>query len=606
MKLHVISIKESEQPVISAFRAHGLELCAADGIQVSLEQSAEAGYTVAQAEDSCKITYDTLPNLCRALLFLSAEAEAAPGKTVHEKSAFQDCGFMLDASRNAVPRPATVKDMLFYAACMGYQFVGLYMEDTLAVDNEPYFGYMRGRLTKDEIRDMDAYALSLGMELRPYIQVLAHLNQITRYERYQRITDAEDILLVGDPRTEELIDHILATVKDCFSTNNINLGMDEAWLLGSGKYLERNGFHPRSEIMVQQLNMALRLCQKYGFKPQMWSDMFFHAYERGEKFQIPEGVQIFHWDYYSTEKEHYEKDLNTHKQISDHVGFVTGAWKWTGFVPHNGYSVEIGKASIAACKSCGFDSLLIGGFGDDGAEASHFSILPALYQDAMEVFESQMDPKAFELLTGLALDKFMEIDLVNPYLENHKIHNNCSKCLLYNDPLIGTFDSLLKEDTVARFHMAEEKMAACAEKGPFAYLFETMRLLSHVLTRKADLGIRIRGAYDKHDLDGLRAIADEEIPVLLEDLGNFYKTFEHQWKKESKSFGFEVQTIRFGALRQRLEDVREQLLMYAEGSLGCIEELEEPLQSFSYFENVTIEGINYNLWSNNVSPSVIG
>ena len=61
------------------------------------------------------------------------------------------------------------------------------MEDTIQVEEEPYFGYMRGALTCEELKEADAYAEIFGIELRPFIQTLAHLNQIVRYEEYQKI-----------------------------------------------------------------------------------------------------------------------------------------------------------------------------------------------------------------------------------------------------------------------------------------------------------------------------------------------------------------------------------------------------------------------------------
>lgn len=84
------------------------------------------------------------------------------------------------------------------------------------MEEEPYFGYMRGRMTHEEICELDRYAKEFGIELRPYIQTLAHLNQIVRYEQYDRITDTKDILLVGDERTETFLDHVIKIYRNVF------------------------------------------------------------------------------------------------------------------------------------------------------------------------------------------------------------------------------------------------------------------------------------------------------------------------------------------------------------------------------------------------------
>ena len=150
------------------------------------------------------------------------------------------------------------------------------MEDTIQLDGEPYFGYQRGAMTKKELQELDRYAASLGVELRPYLQTLAHLNQIMRYQRYDAINDTGDILLAGDERTYHLLDRLLKTVSDCFTTRKVNIGMDEAALVGAGKYLDQNGYRPRIEILQEHLARVLGLCEKYGLKAQMWSDMFFN------------------------------------------------------------------------------------------------------------------------------------------------------------------------------------------------------------------------------------------------------------------------------------------------------------------------------------------
>ena len=90
---------------------------------------------------------------------------------------------MADLSRNAVMKPEAIRRLIRLSALMGYSFVGLYMETTIQLDGEPYFCYQRGAMTKKELQELDRYAASLGVELRPYLQTLAPLNQIMRYQR---------------------------------------------------------------------------------------------------------------------------------------------------------------------------------------------------------------------------------------------------------------------------------------------------------------------------------------------------------------------------------------------------------------------------------------
>ena len=577
----------------------------------------EEGFRISFQEGGGEIAYHTRHALLRALLYALSLASAEE-KNIVEHCAFSEFGMMFDLSRNAVLRVDTVKQLIRIAAYLGYSFVGLYLEDTIEVEGEPYFGYMRGRLSRTEIKELDDYAALFGISLRPFIQTLAHLNQITRYEEYQKSIDVNDILLPEDSRTEELLRHLIRSVAEAFRSRKINIGMDEAEMLGLGKYLRKHGYRNRQEIMQRHLKKVLEICREYGYTVQMWSDMFFRlagdgAYYGSEEkplseVAVPEEVELGYWDYYSTEEAHYTENIRRHRKLTDRVAFVGGAWKWTGFVPHNRYSIAAGKAALGACRKAGISSVTITAWGDDGAEASAFSVLPTLYIDADIAYNSKMPEEAFRKLSGYSLQEFLLLDEVNPYCESGETHNNASKYLLYNDPLLGTFDSVLREDTAERFREVGEKLErvirAC-EGSAFTYILETASCLALVLERKADLGKRIRSAYLAKDEKTLREITEQEIPLLLKRMEAFYASFRAQWNRENKSFGFEVQTVRLGGLMQRLKDVQEILRAYLRKEIPSVMELDEPVKPFHYFENNDIQSLNYNLWTDIVSTSKI-
>ena len=65
-------------------------------------------------------------------------------------------GVMLDMSRNGVMKVSEVKRYVDYLKAFGYNSLQLYTEDTYEVDGEPYFGHLRGRYTKEELKEIDA------------------------------------------------------------------------------------------------------------------------------------------------------------------------------------------------------------------------------------------------------------------------------------------------------------------------------------------------------------------------------------------------------------------------------------------------------------------
>ena len=577
--------------------------------KINFKQDTINGYQIYFYDDEIEIVYSSIAQRNRALLALTTAMH-----DVSEISVVKDLGVMVDCSRNAVPKISTLKKFIRYISFMGYTFLGLYMEDTLKIDGEPYIGYQRGAYTTKDIQELDSYAQRYGIELRPYVQTLAHLNQIVRYEEYQKMIDVDDILLVGSTRTHAYLENLFATLDKAFHTRKINIGMDEAFMLGLGKYLTEHGYQNRLEIMNQHLQTVREIASKYNFELQMWSDMFFRLAANGsyynlsqeqiQKIKVPEGVHLAYWDYYSTDVQHYAENLKLHRKLSPNISFVGGAWKWTGFIPHNRYSIHACKAAIQACVEHHIDEIAFAGWADDGAEASLFAVLPTLFVNANEIYGNHMSEKCFEVLTGISLDIFLSIDEVNPCTKDGLSHNNASKYFLYNDLLQGTFDSVAQASMIREIQSVLPKISnKSIESSDLFYYFKTVQSLIEVLELKLNLGNEIYHAYKQNDLQALHKIVNQILPELIKRIETFYEAFKRQWHLENRNQGFEVQTIRLGGLKQRVIDVREQLLAYQKGEITKIDELEEQHLDFHYFDDSSIERLNYNLWSHIVSTS---
>lgn len=618
MKMHFLNCPSALREMLEELSNHFGFSLRENGIPVRLEPVPN-GLSILKGNGEVTLGYSSRTALCRSIYLLMTVMEK-DSADIQQACAFQELGILLDVSRNSVLTVETVMDLLRHLACMGYNTVQLYTEDTLEVKDEPYFGYMRGRLTVSEIQAMDAYASLFGIELVPCIQTLAHMNQITRYERYDKITDTDDILFAGEERTYTLLENIFKTLSEAYSSRKVNIGMDEAHMLGLGKYLDKHGYRPRFEIMVEHLEKVRALCRKYGFEPQMWSDMFFRLVFAGEYYventeispelaaKIPQDIRLVYWDYYSPDTSRYDRMLQNHKKISPNIGFAGGAWKWTGFAPDNAYSIKTCGAALEACRKNRIESFLLTCWGDNGAEASIYSVLPAMYFCAQRAYDgdSSFDKSGFKTLTGMEWDNFTALDLPNRVTGAENERNNASKFLLYNDVLMGTFDSLVYEGMNALYLRHAQRLGEIrATAGRYAYLFDTMEKLCRVLSVKAELGCRMKKAYVQKDRASLREIALWDFPKLSEALHAFYQAFMTQWHKENKSFGFEVQCIRLGGLMARSDYAAQRLLRYTEGMLSCIDELEQPRLPFAYFDELGLERMIYNLWNVTISPSVV-
>ena len=505
---------------------------------------------------------------------------------------FNRFGVMIDCSRNAVMNITALKKWIDIMADLGYNTLMLYTEDTYEVDNQPYFGYLRGRYSQKELREIDDYAYKNGIELIPAIQTLAHLNSIFRWPAYMDINDCNDILLVGDDKTYQLIEDMFASLEKTVRTRIVNIGMDEAHMLGRGKYQDVHGFENRFDILLNHLKKVAEIAEKHGFECIMWGDMFFRLlgggyYSNAEipeqvKEMIPHNVNLIYWDYYSTDKEHYSNQIKSHSAVKDRIWFAGGLWSWTGFAPHNGYSIGATKAAFDACIKHGVKDVFLTMWGDNGAECSKFSLLPSLYyaaQIAHGVTDSERIKKGFYEKFGIAFDDFMLTDL--PETPNGKKNGilNPEKYMLYNDCLLGQHDSTVRDGDAETYTACAEKLKRIENDSQYGYLFKTLRTLCEVLSVKYDIGVRTRKSYEDKDTAALKnIIADYDRLIALID--DFYGAFKEQWEKENKPNGFEVQDIRIGGLRLRVQHCRERLQAFAESRIPSLSELEEPILDF--------------------------
>ncbi len=532
------------------------------------------------------------------------------------KKLFNRLGVMLDCSRNAVLKVSAVKNYIDLISDMGYNTLMLYTEDTFEVENNPYFGHMRGRYSLDEMREMDEYASQKGMELIPAIQTLAHLGPIFKWKCYSGINDCNDILLCDDDKTYKLIDDMFATLQKTLKTKTVNIGMDEAYMLGRGKYQDKNGFKDRFDILLRHLKKVAEIADKYDFKCIMWGDMFFKLIAGADDYystenevpeeikeMIPHNVDLIYWDYYSTRTDHYKQLIDRHKKIKDNIWFAGGLWTWTGYAPHNRFTMAEVKAAFEACEDSGIKDVFLTSWGDDGAECSRFSLLPSLYY-ASELAKGNNDEalikQGFYDKFGIEFDDFMLLDMIGTPNTAQLNTVNSEKYFLYNDYFLGLCDSMTAKIDCNAYRKLSKKLEKPASNPEYGHLFETIKALSDVLSIKCDLGLRLRKAYTEGDKKTLSSIVDDF--TTLEDLlEKFYNAVKKQWHIENRSFGFEVLDLRLGGLMTRTRHCKERLEEYLNGETEIIDELEQPMLDLQCRELEESEPVLMNRWSRAVT-----
>ena len=503
--------------------------------------------------------------------------------SANEECPFTMLGIMLDCSRDAVMTVDHLKEYMDHLAILGYNMVMLYTEDTYRVEGEPMFGFMRGPYTQAEIREVDAYAAALGIELIPCIEALGHMDQIFKWGKYADIRDRDGILLADEEKTYALIEKMVAFWAGAVRSRRIHLGMDEAHGLGTGEHEKRFGKQSAFDIINRHLKRCCAICEKFGLKPMIWSDMYFRIGSKTNNYYdlesqpseevvkgVPKKLELVYWDYYHAEQDFYEKFIEKHRQIAGDPLMGSGVWTWSKFWYDHFMTRNTVVPCLKACRAKNLKEVFFTMWGDNGGYCDYDSAYAGLAFSAELAFTGKADDARLEKLLAALFDgasykaittlgDTMHYDVPSFLLDDplmllytRSFYNSKEKRGEYGvvddfDGVRKAFDDALVAVSKARAkggagNMRLAKALAKALSDKFAYAdaaFKAAKLKDHRAAAKGLL--KLAKAYEA-------------------DISAFYEEFHANWHARNKPFGLESiqirlagQIFRAGELVLRLE-----------------------------------------------------
>jgi hypothetical protein len=517
------------------------------------------------------------------------------GRTVQEKTSFKTVGLMLDCCRNAVMKVDYIKEWLRRSALMGYNQMMIYTKDTYELPGEECFGYLRGRYTAAEFKELDDYASRLGIEMVGCIQALGHLEPVLRWPRYGAIKDTPAELLTTEEKSYELINKMLDFYGSVFKSRRIHLGMDETHGLGRGRYMDLNGYRRPFDIYIDHLNRVAGECNRRGLKPMIWSDMFFRMGSKNMDYydrkavtpkeiiaQIPPEVQLTYWDYYHKDREFYREWIRRHRKLGSLPVMASAIWTWPVFWYNHRQTVDTVRPCIEACLREKVEEIVFTMWGDDGGYCDWSSPQAGACYAAEKIFGAgepgaKLLERKFEAICDASYRAHTIAADITRF--NEKDHVS-APALLWDDPLLGIY----RKDQVINcgpgfWHRMEQHYAGI-EKSLAKYPaggagnISLVRELASLLKLKIHTNLAVAGTYEarnKRKLTGARKL----IVDLTKALTDFEKHYREQWYKRNKTFGYEVMQIRLAGQVARWRELDRRLKDLADGKIKSIPELEE-------------------------------
>ncbi len=560
------------------------------GKSLEFERGGEPGALAVECgETAVRIRYGSVPAALRGVGHALATENRA------SDCSFETLGIMLDCSRNAVMKPAYIKRWLRRLALLGYNRLMLYTEDVYRLPGEPLFGYKRGAYTADELREIDAYAASLGIEVIGCIQTLGHLEQLFKWDAYKEIEDTEFNLRVDKERSYELIEKMLKFWADVLGTRRIHIGMDEATYVGRGKFMNANGYVDQFELFNKHLEKVCTMCEQHGLKPMIWSDMYFRLgsanhdyYDRNAvipaevKERIPESVDLVYWDYYTKDEEFYVEWIRRHRELGKEPIMASGIWTWLRFWYDHSMTASAAAPCIRACRKTKVKDIWFTMWGDGGSYCDFDSSLAGIAYAADLAFggsgEADSVSPAFRSVCGG--DYAMQ--LIGNDLRTAPVADGpivASSTPLWDDALLGigwegyqaAGDDFWNE-WLAKLRDLREEITphrANHDVGDMNYLWT----VCNSMILKVELRKAIIEAYP-NDKEALKRIQMQSIPKVIAALEEMEMAFRTQWLRRNKVFGMETLQVRLGGVRSRLSETARRIGEFLDGSIDGIEELD--------------------------------
>ncbi len=535
-------------------------------------------------------------------------AYAFSAQECSEKVFFKTYGILFDCTRGNIITVKHFKHWLRRLALLGYNMAMIYTKDAYQVPGEPYFGYMRGAYSMEEIREIDAYAKKLNIEMIASIQALGHLEPVLRWPVYNEIRDTSSVILVDEPQSYELLEKMIKFWSDALSSRRIHLGMDETHDLGRGKFMDRNGYESPFDIYNRHLGRLCKMCEKFKLKPIIWSDMYFRYANKDQNYYdtqsavpenvkkaIPPMVQLSYWDYYHRDRETYEKMLARTRDLNGSAPLMaSGVWTWQRFWTDYEMTYATVRPCIDVCRKTGVNELIFTLWGDDGGYCDFDSAFAALAWAAdyacNEKENEDRTAKLFEAVCGSSY-RLQMICGNSCYTYNGKLDRIVKitpGALLWDDPLMAIawheFPAMkpqLAETLLSGYRKIMELIEPHRDDQAAGHINYVWNLLN-VLILKIELRQRLEHAYEKRDFNTLETIAERYIPDVLDAIDGLLEAFREQWKRSFKSYGMELMQIRLGGLSERYRELARVIDELVHGEIDSIPELEIKHQPRGY------------------------
>ena len=220
-----------------------------------------------------------------------------PRLDIADAPALAERGVLLDVCRGKVPTLATLKELAEKLSFFKINQLQLHNEHAYLFPRHPDIGAGCGRLTNEEMLELDQHCRRHHVELVPNLQSFGHMRHILSLPQYQHLAETELCWSLAPtvPEAYRLLDDLYADLLPAFSSLQINVNCDETWDLGQGRSEQRMEEIGPGRLYLEHLLRVHDLVASYGRRMQMWGDIVLNYPEVID--DLPADITLLDWHY---------------------------------------------------------------------------------------------------------------------------------------------------------------------------------------------------------------------------------------------------------------------------------------------------------------------
>lgn len=498
---------------------------------------------------------------------------------------FEFRGIMLDSSRGAVHKVEFLKREMIRLALLGMNYFCLYTEDTYEVDGEELFGFARGRYSKQEIRELDAFAEQIGITMFPCMQTLGHMEYLFKLKRYKHLSDTPRIFNVKLEESRAFIEKLILNASEPYKTNLIHLGTDEPYGIGTGAALDFEQPVKPDKLYADHVKWLSGICQKHNLKGIVWGDYLMNSLSGESVKMLPRDLLLDYWNYGGKNKEFHAENIRKAENMGFDLIASPGTWSWISFWCDYEKAVRTSGAFLDAAREAGLKRALTTLWGDDGNEAlfeTNWGALAFYFASCRgKSGDESFYSKRLEAIGGYSLQLFRLISKMEStasYLPDglHSYAATPGKLFLYEDALSAFASRGFADDAPAKhFESVFEEIRRIQ---PVSKRETNLKHLAMMYAKSIVLKYKItslaRRGYLTQNKGAVKRVV-RSIANVQRILNKFRVSYRRAWMDERKPQGFELIDMRFGAVSARLDTLKYTLRAYLANEISGIPEFDE-------------------------------